>query len=194
MVRRVRESDWSALRDLRLRALRTDPRAFGSTYEAEERLGVERWRERARLGAGSADRSTWVAFREEGRLLGTAAVAETEEGHLQLFGMWVDPSVRRQGLGARLLDAALEWAHALPGHSGIRLEVNPRQEAALRLYASRGFRFTGARRPLGHTPGEFVHVMERPWDARAPSGKVGTTRRGSDAPKGAARLGGSRSR
>ncbi len=34
-IRRIRPDDWLALRQLRLRALKCDPHAFGSTHEAE---------------------------------------------------------------------------------------------------------------------------------------------------------------
>jgi ribosomal protein S18 acetylase RimI-like enzyme len=159
-VRKARSAEWQALRDLRLRALGTDPLAFGSTLADETTFDEARWRKRAADASESATTSQWVAEDPDGRLVGSSVVAEAE-GKLYVFGMWVDPQYRGQGVGARLLDAGLTWASAaFPGRS-VHLDVNPRQTAAIRLYESRGFRRSADDRPLGHTPGETRYEMTR---------------------------------
>jgi len=168
-IRRLREDDWPAFRRLRLRALRSDPMAFGSTYDKEAQFPDERWKAWARQGAAPVGSATWVAVRADGEFAGMV-VAVARDGQLHLFSMWVEPSVRASGIGSRLLDAALTWAGTLPGRPPVRLEVNPRQEPAVRLYVSRGFRFTGTVRPLEHTPGETVHEMERGPGEGTPTG------------------------
>ena len=160
-VRVIRPDDWSALQELRLRALQTDPLAFGSTYHEERALADDEWKDRAARASNSPSVRQWVATDEEDRLLGTVLVADVE-GELNIFSMWVDPEQRGKGVGGKLLDTGVAWArHTQPGRA-IRLEVNPRQTAAVKLYESRGFRFTGADRPLGHTPGETRKVMVLP--------------------------------
>lgn len=161
LVRRARASEWPELRELRLRALRADPLAFGGTLAEELALPEARWVERADRGATSATSGNWVAEDRTGGLVGSSVLAEVD-GEVHLFAMWVDPHHRRAGLGGRLLDAALAWGdHAFPGRV-VRLEVNPRQASAVALYRSRGFRATGTRRPLGHQDGEWVEEMVRP--------------------------------
>lgn len=170
-VRRLRAEDWPEFRALRLRALATDPLAFGSTREAEAGRPESRWRESALRGAGSSAEATWVAVGPEGRLLGMAGLF-AREGRFHLWGMWVAPEARRRGVGRRLLDPLLRWAHAQDPSAEVVLEVNPVQESAVRLYRSAGFERTGESRPLGHTPGQFVNAMRlRRTDPRpAPKG------------------------
>ncbi len=160
-VRRARAEEWEELRGLRLRALRTDPLAFGSNLDREEAFPEELWRSRALRGAEASDQATFVAVAPEGNLVGTAVVTGSDRG-CELYGMWVDPSRRGEGVGGLLLDAALGWAEAGPWPPVVRLEVNLRQADAVRLYRSRGFGPSGRSRPLEHTPGEVVHEMMRP--------------------------------
>ncbi len=160
-VRRILVGEWRPLRELRLRALKVDPLAFCSTFAREERFAEELWQERTESGALSVTTSQWVAEGADGAFLGTATIAEAD-GEVQLFGMWVDPTARGRGVGRRLLDVALLWTEeAFPGRA-VHLEVNRGQAAAVRLYESRGFRFTGTSRPIGHTEGVEVQEMVRP--------------------------------
>ena len=46
-VRRVRPDEWRALRDVRLRALETDPDAFGATVAEALARPDEEWQSRA---------------------------------------------------------------------------------------------------------------------------------------------------
>lgn len=158
IVRRVRGDEWQKLRDLRLRALEADPLAFASTWSEERSLAEGLWQERAANGAESTDSSTWVAVNPGGRLVGLTVIARVE-GVQHVFSMWVAPEFRGQGLGGRLLDAALTWARRTWPAGGIHLEVNPRQAAAVALYRSRGFRYTGSSSPLGHSGAEVVQEM-----------------------------------
>lgn len=177
-IRRVVPGDWKELRELRLRSLRTDPLAFGSTLAREERLAEVAWRERADRAARSERTVQWVVARPDGTLLGTVTLAETAGGPT-VFAMWVEPDSRRQGLGARLLDTVLaRAAQRFPGRP-VRLEVNPRQAAAVDLYRSREFAFTGSRRPIEHTEGEEVHEM-----LRAPPGGLREGTGSPSAPSG----------
>jgi ribosomal protein S18 acetylase RimI-like enzyme len=140
-IREASEDEWEAVRDLRLRALREDPEAYGSTFERESLRTEGEWR--ARLS--DAARATFVAD-ADGRLAGTAVAAPWEEvgGPLGLFGMWVDPACRGRGIGARLVHRVL--AHARErGESLVQLEVAEPQAAARRLYERCGFVDTGER-------------------------------------------------
>ena len=160
VVRRVLAADWQALRRLRLRALESDPLAFGSTLSEELGVPDQRWRDRATTGAESPTSGQWVAEEVSGELVGSIVVAEVGN-QLYVFGMWVEPRLRGRGIGGRLLDTGLAWAAAtFPGRE-VRLDVNPRQAGAVRLYESRGFRRSGPDRPLGHTPGESRYEMVR---------------------------------
>jgi ribosomal protein S18 acetylase RimI-like enzyme len=167
IVRQARESEWEEYRDLRLKALWSDPTAFGSTLQREEHFTPAMWKERINHGPAGSEAATWVAVDSAGQFVGTTVTATVGET-VHLFAMWVDPDHRGNGIGAQLLDAALDWIrHTHAGRSAL-LEVNPHQVAAVRLYESRGFRRTGQSSPLGHTPGETVVEMELTSGGKAP--------------------------
>lgn len=160
-MRRVRPGELSAFREVRLRSLREDPLAFGSTLAGELALPEERWRERLEQGASSATDASWVAVAEGGRFVATMSLVLLE-GRYHIFGMWVAPEHRREGLGERMLNLGLARARAVSPAADIALSVNPRQAAAVRLYERHGFRRTGRTEPVGHTDGEIVVEMVRP--------------------------------
>lgn len=157
-LRRMRPSEAPEYRRLRLRALEQDPLAFGSTLLRERAFPDELWQERAREGAESPEHATWFAVRPDGVPVGMVTY-RFDRGEGRIFGMWLEPAWRGHGVGRRLLDAILAWARTVHPDAIVRLDVNPRQEAAVHLYRSRGFEFTGASEPLGHTAGEAALSM-----------------------------------
>jgi ribosomal-protein-alanine N-acetyltransferase len=72
---------------------------------------------------------------------------------LHILNLAVAPERRRQGLAARLLDAALMLARR-GGLSAVTLEVRPGNEAARQLYRSFGFTEAGRR------PGYYADTGE----------------------------------
>ena len=104
-LRRLTPDDWAVLRDVRLRALADSPDAFGSTLEREQPFDEKEWRRRS-------VRPVWVA-EVDGRPVAMAG-AFTNDGVLQVWGMWTDPDHRGQGV-ARLLDLAFNLVR-IAGH------------------------------------------------------------------------------
>ena len=45
-IRRLTEDDWLAFSQVRLTALQTDPKVFGSNYERESQMTEAEWRSR----------------------------------------------------------------------------------------------------------------------------------------------------
>ena len=173
-VRRAYGSDWESYRDLRLRALATDPLAFGSTLAREQAFDDETWKRRLGRPGDAGSSATWVALSATGEWIGLVACAAFE-GEPHLFAMWVDPGHRRKGFASRLLETALGWASVgFPGQRVV-LDVNPRQVEAVRLYESRGFRATGRTTNLEHTPGERVVQMALD-PSRGPEAALGSGR------------------
>ncbi len=157
-VRAARAAEWALVRELRLRALVSDPLAFGSTAARERALEEADWRRRLSKGPTGGPSRTVVALTSPNRFVGMAAfVAVDDRWHV--FAMWVDPTLRGQGIGGHLLDAGLRWMRTENPRRPIVLGVNPRQGPARRLYESRGFRRNGRTSPLEHTPGESVVEM-----------------------------------
>jgi GNAT superfamily N-acetyltransferase len=71
--------------------------------------------------------------------VGCGALRLLEAGTAELKRMYVDPAVRGQGLGRRLVNALEAEARAL-GVRRLVLETGVRQGAALALYRATGFR------------------------------------------------------
>jgi ribosomal protein S18 acetylase RimI-like enzyme len=169
VIRRIRATDAAAFRDLRLRSLATDPTAFGSTLAREKEYSDELWVGRVEGSSASPDEGLWVAEDGRGQLVGMIG-AYTKDGVRHVYGMWVEPAWRNSGVGGQLLDSLIAWAEESTRGSGtLLLSVNPSQEAAVRLYRSRGFRSTGVVDRLDHTAGAWVHEM-----IRAPPATGGT--------------------
>jgi ribosomal protein S18 acetylase RimI-like enzyme len=163
-IRQVRVEEWSAYRDLRFKALASDPMAFGSTAQREQALPPEHWQDRIRGSVESSGSVALIAVDSTGGFVGMVTAVDLE-GTVHLFSMWVDPAYRGSGIGGRLLDAALAWIRRTHPEKPVVLEVNPHQAAAVHLYEVRGFQRTGKSSPLEHTPAE--RVIEMRW---APSG------------------------
>jgi ribosomal protein S18 acetylase RimI-like enzyme/catechol 2,3-dioxygenase-like lactoylglutathione lyase family enzyme len=159
-VRRLRADEWRAFRDLRLDSLRSDPLAFGSTYERESVYAKEKWEGWCRDGAAGGRAVTFVAVSPSEELVGMVG-AYFAEGTPHVWGMWTRPAWRNQGIGRHLMERLLAWLERYRSARTIRLDVNPTQVAAVRLYSTLGFRFRGVPVPLGHHPPAVCHPMVR---------------------------------
>ena len=81
-------------------------------------------------------------------------------GHAWLEALWVDPSVRRVGLGSGLIEAVAAWSRDR-GAANLELSVTVGNEAAAALYARAGFIETGRRRPLPADPSRTEVFLSR---------------------------------
>lgn len=144
---RVTPERWRLQRDVRLRALADSPDAFSTTLGEASALTDDELRRRA-AGGGIA----LVAVVEDVGVGMGGAFAPPDRSTVYVWGMWVDPSARGQGLGSRLLDELVAWCrdpdHAGPTYDEVRLHVTEGNGGARRLYVNRGFRPTGTWEPL----------------------------------------------
>lgn len=179
-IRRIRPEEGPALRAVRLAALASDPEAFGSTIDEEARHPGEHWARRARAGAESDTDAIFFLLDESNPPHGMVG-AFTHERSRYLWGMWVAPERRGHGAGERLLKTVLGWCREHPGEKPVRLDVNPNQKAALRMYERHGFRPTGEDRPLGHHAPALKRPMRwEPADTAATSSPIARDRRLAD--------------
>ena len=160
-VRRIRTDEWPALRDIRLRALRDAPYAFGSTFEEESARTDDRWIDWAADGSVGGRGLTVVAD-DAGTWIGLARGAPHEAfpGEAGLFSMWVDPTRRSRGVGRELVDAVVTWSIG-ERFPAVRLLVAAANPAAIRLYERCGFVDTGVRAPLREGVHELTIEMRR---------------------------------
>jgi len=150
-VRRIALADALLLRDVRLRALATDPLALGSTYAVEASRDPSDWEAWAREHALGADKATFFALRDAtAEVVGLAVGKRSQQPHrFGLFSMWVDGTERRRGTGRGLVEAVAAWVVA---SGGTHLSLWVTQPGARRSYERCGFVDDGHREPLPHSP------------------------------------------
>lgn len=147
-IRALAPADAAAFQHLRLQGLQESPTAFGSSY-AEE---VERPRDEVarRLGVKEDDSFVLGAFAADGTLLGVTGLhrpARVKTAHkADVWGMYVAPAFRGQGIGRALLEAVIARARALPDLRQLNLTVTASNAAARALYRSCGFETFGLER------------------------------------------------
>jgi ribosomal protein S18 acetylase RimI-like enzyme len=157
MIRLLREDDAHAFVTLRHEALLDTPFAFASSPEDDFVSNLDAVRALLRRAPES---TIYGAFRDG--LVGSVGLYR--DTHLKsshkahLWGMYVSPRYRRQGIAVALLAAALRHAAALPGVSWVHLGVSSAAPEALRLYRAAGFECWGtepeALRHAGHAVSE----------------------------------------
>lgn len=152
-VKRVARRDWPVIRALRLRALRSDPSSFGSTYEREAAFSEQKWRDWASGDAAGDEYATFIARQGQEPVGMVAAYRDEEDRSLfHVVAMWVAPEVRRAGTGRLLLREIEAWIRACGGTS-VQLFVTKAASAAHQLYASAGYEPDGVEVESRHTPG-----------------------------------------
>jgi ribosomal protein S18 acetylase RimI-like enzyme len=73
---------------------------------------------------------------------------------VHIWGMYVAPTHRRQGIGLQLLEAAIEHARSLSNVEIVRLSVSSTAPGAERLYERLGFRIWGTEPDSLHYKGQ----------------------------------------
>jgi GNAT superfamily N-acetyltransferase len=162
VVRRVLPSDVRRARELRLRALQSDPTSFGSTYAREAAFDDEVWEGRVERGARGDDAATLLAFRDDDAVGLVSAFRDEEAANVfEVVGMWVAPEARGRGVGRRLLEEIETWIASCGGIE-VRLAVTNVATAARGLYESVGYVPDGRADKSPHTPGLVELGMRRP--------------------------------
>lgn len=155
-VRPVTPADWRAYREVRLAMLLDAPWAFGSTHSDALAIDDDGWRERV------ASAEYWLAWCG-GDPVGSVCLSDRDAhpGDVNIFGMWVDPSVRGRSVGEQLVQAALGRARER-GKARVLLHVVDTNARARRLYERLGFAATGRTEPYPHDPDVREIEMARP--------------------------------
>ena len=153
-VRLLCGADAAAFQALRLEALARHPSAFAATYaeEADQPLAEV---------ARRLDQGPVFGALANGALAGTAGLAvpaRAKKRHKgELWGVYVREEDRGQGLGRRLVEAAI--AHARGHLEQLHATVTTGNHAARQLYRSLGFQTYG-REPRGLKLGEEYFDQE----------------------------------
>jgi RimJ/RimL family protein N-acetyltransferase len=143
IVRRLEASDAGAYQHLRLEALRTEPAAFSSNVETEAQRSLAEVA--ARIASPEANESFVVgAFDTAASLIGVGGFYRESAHKMRhigwIWGMFVAPRARAQGIARRILGHVLHDVREIPELLQIQLRVVTANANAQRLYESFGFR------------------------------------------------------
>jgi ribosomal protein S18 acetylase RimI-like enzyme len=147
-------------KEVRLRALRDTPRAFGSTYEKEAQFPDPEWIQRAARWNG--ERGIGFLAMDGNLACGIAGsfLDESDPTRAQLISMWTAPTHRQQGVGRLLVDEVAAWAR-LRGAQTLQLMVTSINEPAMHFYERLGFTRTGRTEPYPNDPAVVEYEMAR---------------------------------
>ena len=140
-IRRLVPADVAPYRTLMLEAYAQAPDAFTSSVAERAALPLAWWETRV-ADTPDAKERVWGAF-DGAVLVGVAGLAleqrERTAHKASLFGMYVRPAARSQGLAQQLVAAVLAHAAQSPGIEVVQLTVTESNTAAVRLYTRCGF-------------------------------------------------------
>jgi putative acetyltransferase len=157
IIRRAEPSDAEGLTRLG-EAVGSEPEGWLVTTNGWRQVSDERRYLRAIRRYPNA--AVFVA-EDEGRIVGRLSIARDQHPashHVADLGLMVAMSYRRQGIGTKLLEAAIEWAR----HSDVcklELHVFPHNEAAIRLYENFGFVREGYRHGHYRRGNQYVDAI-----------------------------------
>ncbi|MCU1593603.1 MAG: family N-acetyltransferase [Frankiales bacterium] len=144
-------ADWRAWRELRLEALRDTPIGFGELHADALLRSDDEWQER--MGWPGL---RLLAYDPDDAPVGMAGGFHTPEGVPVLFGVYVRPESRGQGVLAQLVDVVQAWAAPDP----LTLDVHEDNSRAHAAYLKLGFVETGKRTAGGGIDGrDLVHMV-----------------------------------
>jgi len=157
------------LRELHLRMYADSPNAFGESLAEAQAMPMERWEARARKLAEVGETLGFVAV-EAGRTVGFIAgfVGQYRDGTthneardtVTMARAWVDPQVRRKGIGRALAKAVESWARD-KGAKMLEVQVTENNGPAIKFYGKLGFVDTGRREPLLSNPTLQIQFLSR---------------------------------
>jgi RimJ/RimL family protein N-acetyltransferase len=112
-IKQLAPDDWLEFSRVRLKALLTDPKVFGSNYERESKMTKDEWR--SRLSA--ADNAIFLIYEGE-KPIGMTGVSVDRNDPTKktalLWGSWLEPEFRAKGLSELMYRTRIEWAKQQP--------------------------------------------------------------------------------
>jgi RimJ/RimL family protein N-acetyltransferase len=112
-IRQLKENDWREFAQIRLKALLTDPKVFGSNYERELQMTEADWREKLR----ATDNAIFLLYENE-TPVGITCVSVDRNDATQktalLWGSWLAPEFRGKGLSELMYRTRIDWARRQP--------------------------------------------------------------------------------
>ncbi len=137
-IRNLKPRDAADFKELRIYAMQESPRAFGSSVQDEESRAIEQIESMffnpVSFGLGVFDNE---------KLIGLARCECSNRVKTQhkadIYGVYIHPDYRGQGLARRLLEQLITQAKSIDGLEILLLAVSEQNAPARALYQSLGF-------------------------------------------------------
>ncbi len=157
-IRVLTRADVSAFQQLRRERLEREPRAFAESLAEHDSTSTEAIARR--LESSSADNFVIGALAPGGDLVGMMGFArnlrEKSRHKGLIWGVFVRPAWRNQGVARAMLTELIQRVKANPGVEKIILTVSADQIAAKALYRSLGFEVFGQEKHALKVDGDYV--------------------------------------
>lgn len=112
-IKQLTVNDWREFSRIRLKALKTDPKVFGSNYERESQMTETDWRSRLE-GKESAIFLIYAGATPIG-MTGVGIDRDDPTGKTALlWGSWLAPHARGKGLSELMYQTRIDWAKQQP--------------------------------------------------------------------------------
>ena len=146
IISQLNPEEWRKYKDIRLKALKTNPTAFLNTYADALTYPDEKWR--TQLEQSQKGEEIRILFaKDDEKIIGMNAFHWSPKPvikHIaQIFGVFISPEYRGQGVGRILMQEVISEIKKNPQFIKITLGVNAENSSALKLYESCGFKVVG---------------------------------------------------
>lgn len=166
-IQRLSPEEWPAYKRIRLDALKSEPMAFGASYERALAIADDEWRQRLVTADKARISKLLFAKDAESNVVGMIGSGISEDGATaSVYAMFVTASARGLGVASRLLEALIAEIEACPEITTVTLTVNQSQAAAISLYEKFGLkRMKAIRETMGDDKEHDAWVMSKAGDA-----------------------------
>lgn len=142
-IRPLTAVEWPAYKAIRLKALESDPKFFGETYDEAKAKLDDDWQRHLT----EAHRVVFGVFIHD-KLVGmTGIVVDKEDptgATAKLWGSWLEPAWRGKGIARKMYEARINWARAQPGIRRVIVSHRKSNLVSKRANQHWGFKFTHA--------------------------------------------------
>ncbi|MCF2946002.1 GNAT family N-acetyltransferase [Paenibacillus tarimensis] len=143
-IKEIKQEDVELYWKLRLEALKTNPEAFGATYEDSVKTPISEVVKRIQ---NESDNYILMAFTERDQAAGMVGFRREQGIKLKhkgmIWGVYVSPEYRGKGIAKELLKEVINRGKEIEGLKQINLGAVTTNQAAIDLYKKLGFETYG---------------------------------------------------
>ncbi len=146
-IRLFTPDEWPLYKTVRLKALRSDPKVFGSSFAREEPRPEAEWRQ----ALERKDMGVFGVFDGEQVIGMTGVVIDKDDaGIAKLWGSWLEPLWRSKGVSEDMYRARIDWAREHETAKKIVVAHRASNIASKKANQKHGFVMTGSAPHLWH--------------------------------------------